>query len=660
MLDLSACVIVKNEEKNLPEWINRMQKIANEIIVVDTGSTDKTISIAKEKGATVYNYKWQEDFSAAKNFALEKASGEWILFLDADEYFTDETIYNVPQYLNKINSDKNIDALLCQLLNVDEDTDNRVINVVQSVRIFRNDANICFQGKVHEFITRLDAPLKLAQMEAEVEIYHTGYSHKIVRGKLERNLQLLKKSIEENGEKSWHYPYLADCYYGLKEYDKAIEYANKTITANIIALGTESGIYRRLIDATALSGKSSREILAAIDLAIKQFPEMPEFLWNKGSVLFDQKDYINAEKYLWEALRLYDAQKNKKAMGAFDGQLNLLYLTFARISVLKNDVEKAFDWYLKSLREYAYNAFALRECYQLIRLQEPVDVIAFFRTIYGENQRDIQFIIKSICEYSFDKVYLYYVQMLQQKYNIAEQNILIAGLVAKIEYNTAIEQLTADITKEYIFMIISLLQCYDENNYQVAKTLLPNSYQKVLDDFLGRNSCSLTSEEKRIYQQVERLRCGINKNKEEKDIPRYITSGDFCDNWQGQFIMLLQAWEDQAFGTQEEAKILSMIFSYDITADQLYKIIGFKEGGKTERMVRLAAVLFQNANPDLAIDFIKVGYHNDSNNSDIIYTLGFLLHLSGDDMAAKKIIEESKDKTLDLMNLLADIDGYKK
>ena len=84
-MKLSVCMIVKNEEKTLARCLYSIKDIADEIVVVDTGSTDKTTDIAQEFGAKVFSLDWKDDFSAARNFSLEKATGAWILIIDADE-----------------------------------------------------------------------------------------------------------------------------------------------------------------------------------------------------------------------------------------------------------------------------------------------------------------------------------------------------------------------------------------------------------------------------------------------------------------------------------------------------------------------------------------------------------------------------------------------
>ena len=86
-MKISACYIVKNEEENLAKSIESLQGCYDELIVTDTGSDDRTVEITREYGAVVYNFVWQDNFSVARNFTLDKAKGDWIIFLDADNYY---------------------------------------------------------------------------------------------------------------------------------------------------------------------------------------------------------------------------------------------------------------------------------------------------------------------------------------------------------------------------------------------------------------------------------------------------------------------------------------------------------------------------------------------------------------------------------------------
>ena len=99
---ISACMIAKNEEKNIARCINSYKSIVDEIVVIDTGSTDRTIEIAQDLGAVVYNYRWNNDFAAAKNYALSKVNGDWAIVLDADEYFEQAQVGMLRSYLQKL------------------------------------------------------------------------------------------------------------------------------------------------------------------------------------------------------------------------------------------------------------------------------------------------------------------------------------------------------------------------------------------------------------------------------------------------------------------------------------------------------------------------------------------------------------------------------
>ncbi|MBQ3336228.1 MAG: glycosyltransferase family 2 protein, partial [Selenomonadaceae bacterium] len=94
-MKISACYIVKNAVEDLRRSLESLAKFVDEIVVVDTGSTDSTIDVAKNFGAKIFHAPWQNDFSAPRNVALKEATGDWIVFLDADEYFVDGCAKNL-------------------------------------------------------------------------------------------------------------------------------------------------------------------------------------------------------------------------------------------------------------------------------------------------------------------------------------------------------------------------------------------------------------------------------------------------------------------------------------------------------------------------------------------------------------------------------------
>ena len=208
-MKISACVITKNEEKNITKWLQVMSEVADEIVVVDTGSSDNTVNIAKTFKTKIYNFKWIGDFSAAKNFAIDKCTGDWILFLDADEYFTPNSCKIIRNIISKQNKNKKIGSIMCPLVNIDTDDHDRVMDTVLHMRIFRNLPYLRYVGKIHERL--IDTKKKTqAVVINELEIYHTGYSRSIRRKKAERNIKVILEQVAKEGESRDNIIFLMD------------------------------------------------------------------------------------------------------------------------------------------------------------------------------------------------------------------------------------------------------------------------------------------------------------------------------------------------------------------------------------------------------------------------------------------------------------------
>ena len=229
-------MIVKNEEKNIRRALSWGKTLMYEQIVVDTGSTDRTVEIAKEMGAKVYHFAWINDFSAAKNFAIEQATGDWIAFLDADEYIRKEDLGNLSQMLekvNKLNQTKKqgkINVIRLNLWNLRDD--GSFIASGQNDRFFMNIPEIRYKNRIHEQLSNIKGKKNITAFFDEVTILHTGYSDSAYAetNKLERNISLLKREAELEPDNMEWQNYLGDSYFGMKEFDLAQEAYEKVVT----------------------------------------------------------------------------------------------------------------------------------------------------------------------------------------------------------------------------------------------------------------------------------------------------------------------------------------------------------------------------------------------------------------------------------------------
>lgn len=211
---LSLCMIVKNEEKFLPSCLHSVRDCVDEMIVVDTGSTDRTIEIAESFGAVVYHHPWENDFSKHRNQSIGYAKGDWIFWLDADETLES----GGGEVIRKAVAQDKIDSLLvtmvCYFANRARESWNN------TVKVFRNRVGIHFEGAVHNQVTGC----KVTGF-CPTKIYHYGYDtdHKTVRRKFDRTSTLLKKAIRDDPHNFRHRHDLAVSYASVGLYRKAVE-----------------------------------------------------------------------------------------------------------------------------------------------------------------------------------------------------------------------------------------------------------------------------------------------------------------------------------------------------------------------------------------------------------------------------------------------------
>lgn len=225
---ISACAIMKNEISHVEAWLDNVRCFAQEIIVVDTGSTDGTNEfLAKQPNVKLINYEWQHDFAQAKNMALQEATGDWLVFTDADEcYYHPKNIIEYLRQLDKQYAD--MDVIFCPIDNIDADNNNEIINSDVVPRIIRNHVGIKYMGAVHEQLTKGREPwqdIKYIVADRQLAIRHTGYSTKVIPFKYQRNYEILQQVMGKSHKPEMYYGFLSESLLGLEKYQEALEYA---------------------------------------------------------------------------------------------------------------------------------------------------------------------------------------------------------------------------------------------------------------------------------------------------------------------------------------------------------------------------------------------------------------------------------------------------
>ena len=218
MLPISVCMIAKNEELHVKKCLQPLAALGLEIILVDTGSTDSTIEIASTITPHIHSFTWCDDFAAARNFAISKASHDWILSVDCDEYLQEHDAEAFRNWLNTFCNESRGNTLgQFTLLNMYDTKEGGSQNTEHVTRLF-NRRYYKFEGAVHEQLTPL-TDAERCILDIPLTFLHMGYATKEIRTtKANRNISLLLAQIEKEGPSPYLYYQLGQCYFSTDDF----------------------------------------------------------------------------------------------------------------------------------------------------------------------------------------------------------------------------------------------------------------------------------------------------------------------------------------------------------------------------------------------------------------------------------------------------------
>ncbi|WP_232510235.1 glycosyltransferase family 2 protein [Paenibacillus crassostreae] len=216
-------MIVRDEEKLLPRCLDSVTRLADEIIIVDTGSTDRTKEIATQYNAKLFDFSWSNDFAAARNESILHASGKWILVLDADEYLAEDDYDKWNEFLNKEKPVEHL-AYTLPVINFTGDKEYQdEITTSPVTRLFPNFKGIYFERPIHEQLTRAQLG-ELYHKSIALNIYHTGYQIQRVteKNKHERNMSIFNEMKKHDNMSDYDWFTLGNQYRYAKNEEEAI------------------------------------------------------------------------------------------------------------------------------------------------------------------------------------------------------------------------------------------------------------------------------------------------------------------------------------------------------------------------------------------------------------------------------------------------------
>ncbi len=341
---ISLCMIVKNEAKNLPRALDSIRGLVDELIVVDSGSSDTTKSIAAGYGAIIFDRPWQDDYSEIRNFSLRKATGDWILVLDADEAIASRDhaaireIMDEPQYdgamLYQRNyfEDPTAENWCANRTDYEEGKQFAGYADVPVVRFFRNTEHIFYEGIVHEIVDETIDRRRIKYTDIPIHHFRQDLHGQGTRAKQEKYLQILLKEYRRDHNNVKTCFLLGRQYYDLKMYPEAVGYlecaARLGTNSELVYTNLASAYYQcmmfpeaisvlekvvafneRYSEAFAMLGISYYEtgqVQAAINALMKAITLRPTsvlYHYNLGVIYYRERDLEAAESMLRTAIR---------------------------------------------------------------------------------------------------------------------------------------------------------------------------------------------------------------------------------------------------------------------------------------------------------------------------------------------------------------------
>jgi glycosyltransferase involved in cell wall biosynthesis len=339
-------MIVKNEERYLAQCLTSVKDVVDEIIIVDTGSTDKTIEIAEKFGAKIFHFDWVDDFSTARNFSLSKCTGDWILYLDADEEINPNCIEEINKYKNNSSA-----GIYCTIKSIGSSSING--SLIRYPRLFANVPGIEFNGKVHEQIIESLRKNKIPLLNSGIEIIHYGYAidDDGLKQKKERNLALLISS-ENNKANIYDKLKLIQTLISLDKYDEAEVRLKKLINIKSLS-GEQFGLTFYYMSSIQFEKNNLESALHYGLKAIRYLIEKPELNYHLYLIYLRMNKLDEARKYLLSSIknnkRILDIKSTVNSENILD-QIDL-YFRMINLSKMLND-ESETKKFIKELSDF--------------------------------------------------------------------------------------------------------------------------------------------------------------------------------------------------------------------------------------------------------------------------------------------------------------------
>lgn len=342
---ISACILAKNEEKYIGNCLESIKSLADEIIVLDTGSTDNTKKIAS-KYAKVFTYQWENDFSKARNRLINMAKGEWIFFIDADEILK-TSAEKIKEYI------KNTDSKIINFKVINNDVNKTIKPIFYRTYIFKNKLGFKYKYPVHEQLDIINKEKIDTRNDFIIEIQKEDLSLEDRRNKLINYSKSINEYLSKNNKVSelvYYYPYLGDIESVFSNYQNALDlyiktynlYYENNLNKNTISY---SNLLYRIVQNMVLYQHLYNEATPFMDELLKVCPDLPDGLFFLAFSNQKLRNYLPTLKLYRKILRIIEKkEKEYFTISDFGDNLkNIVKVEMARIHDIIGENDKALS-----------------------------------------------------------------------------------------------------------------------------------------------------------------------------------------------------------------------------------------------------------------------------------------------------------------------------
>jgi tetratricopeptide (TPR) repeat protein len=308
-MTLGLCMIVKDEEEMLPKCLAAIAPAVDEIVIVDTGSTDRTVEIARSYGAKVIEQPWTGSFSEARNTSFEHATTDWIIYLDADEVLVGDDVKRLRALTGRVWRE----AFYLALTSFTGEAGDGGAVINSALRMFRNRPHYRFEGRLHEQIAHNLPFYAVGRLEqSSVRVDHYGYLGAVrdAKEKSRRNLELLKTQQAESAPSAFLHFNLGTEYAAIGDYASALTEFESSW--NMIQAGGEEGndyepaLVQRLVTALRACGRASDAMALARD-GLERFPGFTDLVFAQAQAALALGHEDEAISYWQRCIEMGDA-----------------------------------------------------------------------------------------------------------------------------------------------------------------------------------------------------------------------------------------------------------------------------------------------------------------------------------------------------------------